>query len=200
MYWIQRRLLFVRFDAGILPDNRASIRYAPKYWRSILPTGVGFPDGVAVDPFCGAGGNAIQLAKTCKVIAMFIDETKITLVRHNAGVYGCAGNVEFRQNDFFTGPSGQQANVVVTSPPWGGPKYLLEDSYSASVLCEAYGGGEVIGRIAKSMAPKLVLHLPRTVDKSECVAIAKMLCFTRIKFEDNFINGRLNSTTVFFSL
>ncbi|VVC35092.1 S-adenosyl-L-methionine-dependent methyltransferase, partial [Cinara cedri] len=25
-----------------------------------------FPDGIAVDPFCGAGGNVIQLAKTCR--------------------------------------------------------------------------------------------------------------------------------------
>ncbi|VVC46490.1 RNA cap guanine-N2 methyltransferase,S-adenosyl-L-methionine-dependent methyltransferase, partial [Cinara cedri] len=126
-----------------------------------------FPNGVAVDPFCGAGGNVIQLAKTCgKVIAMDIDGTKIKLARHNARIYGC-DNIEFRQNDYFHGPIVRRVDVVVTSPPWGGPEYLSRDVYSPSIPCEAHGGGEAIVLIARAMAPKLALHLPRTVDKSE---------------------------------
>ncbi|VVC31203.1 Hypothetical protein CINCED_3A007585, partial [Cinara cedri] len=92
---------------------------------------------------------------------MDIDRTKIKLARHNAGVYGCAENVRFLyRTEWSTGKcSGHVAPVA--------PQYLRLDSYSPSVLCEAYGGGEAIVRIAKSMAPKLALHLPRTVDKSE---------------------------------
>lgn len=153
------------------------------------------------------------------VVAMDIDEKKIKLARNNAGIYGGIDNIDFRANDFFCRQSVPvKADVVVTSPPWGGPKYLSQEVYSLSVMCEDNGGGEAIIRISKSMAPRLALHLPRTVDKSEvciyiillvftisvtilfcfqCVAIAKKLYFNKIKFEDNFINDRLNSTTVY---
>ncbi|VVC35796.1 RNA cap guanine-N2 methyltransferase,S-adenosyl-L-methionine-dependent methyltransferase [Cinara cedri] len=158
----------MRFDAGTLLDHESFYSVCPEVLEKHIADRCRFPNGVTVDPFCGTGGNINQLAKTCrKVLAMDIDGTKLELARHIVGVYGCAKNIEFRKNDFFGGPSGQRANIVVTSPPWGGLEYLRQDSYSPLVLGEAYGGGEAIARIARSMAPKLTLHLPRTVDKSE---------------------------------
>ncbi|VVC46470.1 RNA cap guanine-N2 methyltransferase,S-adenosyl-L-methionine-dependent methyltransferase, partial [Cinara cedri] len=104
-YWVQRYLLYTRFDAGILLDHESFYSVCPEILaRHIAERYCRFPNGVAVDPFCGAGGNVIQLAKTCgKVIAMDIDGSKIKLARHNARIYGC-DNIEFRQNDYFHGP------------------------------------------------------------------------------------------------
>ena len=112
------------------------------------------------------------------VIALDIDKNKLKLARNNAVVYGCADNIEFRANDFFNGSTVLQGDAVVTSPPWGGPQYLGREVYSLSVMCEAYGGGEAIVRIAKTMAPRLALHLPRTVDKTEVSIFYTIYCFS----------------------
>lgn len=98
---------------------------------------------------------------------MDIDNVKLKLARNNAAIYGCGDSIEFRANNFFTWKEGRVADVMVTSPPWGGPQYLSREVYSLSAMCEADGGGEAIMRIGKSMAPKLVLHVPRTINKNE---------------------------------
>ncbi|VVC37393.1 Hypothetical protein CINCED_3A004234 [Cinara cedri] len=167
-YWIMRKLLFERFDSGILLDHESFYSVCPEVLAKHIANRCKFPNGVAVDPFCGAGGNVIQLAASCrKVIAMDIDPKKLKLARHNAGIYQCQNKIVFQEGDFFGGTTVQMANVVVTSPPWGGPEYLGREVYSFSSLCESNGGGEAIVRVAKTIAPKLALHLPRTVDKNE---------------------------------
>jgi trimethylguanosine synthase len=101
---------------------------------------------VIVDGFCGAGGNSIQFAFTCKrgafvvftpgwinffsaVIAIDIDPKKIALARNNAEIYGVADRIEFIVGDFFQLAPGLKADVVFFSPPWGGPSYLKEVVY-----------------------------------------------------------------------
>ena len=55
-----------------------------------------------VDAFCGAGGNAIQLARVCgKVIAIDLDPVKIRMARHNARIYGVEHKIEFVEGDAF---------------------------------------------------------------------------------------------------
>lgn len=62
-YWAQRYSLFALFDAGV--------RMAPDSWYSVTPQVLAehhaqrCRGGVAVDAFCGVGGNAIQLAFRC---------------------------------------------------------------------------------------------------------------------------------------
>ena len=100
------------------------------------------------------------------VIASDFDETKISMARQNSTIYGCRDKIEFKVQDYFS-IVGQHADIVFMSPPWGGPEYLAREVYSFSSMCEANGGGENIAKIARSIAPKLVLHLPRTIDKKE---------------------------------
>lgn len=100
------------------------------------------------------------------VIAADLDATKISLARKNSTIYRCRDKIEFKVQDYFT-TVGQRADIVFMSPPWGGPEYLAREVYALSSMCEANGGGENIVRIAKSIAPKLALHLPRTIDKKE---------------------------------
>ncbi|VVC35882.1 RNA cap guanine-N2 methyltransferase,S-adenosyl-L-methionine-dependent methyltransferase [Cinara cedri] len=140
-YWLMRKLLFQRFDCGILLDHESFYSVCPEVLGKHIANRCRFPDGVAVDPFCGAGGNVIQLAATCrKVIAMDIDPIKLKLARHNADIYGCQDRIAFRENDYFGGTAVQTGDVVVTSPPWGGPEYLGREVYSLSSMCEENGG------------------------------------------------------------
>ncbi|XP_061715498.1 trimethylguanosine synthase-like isoform X2 [Cydia pomonella] len=62
-YWKKRKYLFTRFDEGIKLDNES--------WYSVTPEPIARMIAerrqydYIMDPFCGAGGNTIQFAKTC---------------------------------------------------------------------------------------------------------------------------------------
>lgn len=149
---------------------------------------------IALDPFCGAGGNIIQLALMCKlgifflrcciikekkliyvnfnenysylVIAIDIDPEKIKFARHNAEIYGVADKIEFIVGDFFTMSSMLKADVVFMSPPWGGPDYLMNESFSILSMCKPQNsaGGFGIFNIVKNIAPNIAFHMPRTTN------------------------------------
>ncbi|XP_060866014.1 trimethylguanosine synthase-like [Metopolophium dirhodum] len=93
---------------------------------------------VAVDPFCGAGGNIIQLARMFdKVIAVDIDVDKIVMAKQNAAIYGVLEKIDFVVGDFFKLENQIKGDVIVTSPPWGGPEYNKMDVIE-NVFMERY--------------------------------------------------------------
>lgn len=63
-YWDNRHKLFSRFDDGCQLDEES--------WYSVTPewlakeTAQRLRCDTIVDPFCGAGGNVIQFAMTCR--------------------------------------------------------------------------------------------------------------------------------------
>ncbi|KAA6396390.1 MAG: putative trimethylguanosine synthase [Streblomastix strix] len=126
-YLKQRYLLFSLFDRGINLDRES--------WFSVMPELISIHQSerlrcdVVLDSFCGAGGNAIQLAYTCHyVIAVDIDPLKIELAKSNARVYGVYDRIEFIVGDFIQlSKSGafkdRSIDVVYLAPPWGGPGY-----------------------------------------------------------------------------
>lgn len=99
---------------------------------------------------------------------MDIDANKVRMAKINAKIYGVSHKIEFHVGDFFqlTG-SEFQADVVVTSPPWGGPGYSAARVYSLGSMCRAQGGGARIMEIAKNIAPNVALHLPKTTNVRE---------------------------------
>jgi len=101
------------------------------------------------------------------VIAMDIDPEKIKLAKHNAGLYGVADKITFVVGDFFAAGRTLRADVLVTSPPWGGPGYSRKRIFPLADLCSSNGGGNGIMRIAKSIAPRVILHLPKNTSKHE---------------------------------
>jgi SAM-dependent methyltransferase len=48
-----------------------------------------------LDIACGIGGDTIELAKRCRVVAVDSDPVRIIMAQHNASVYGVSGNVRF---------------------------------------------------------------------------------------------------------
>ena len=57
---------------------------------------------IAIDPFGGVGGNAVQLATTCKqVLVSDINMDRLLLARHNAKVYGVEMKMDFVCGDFL---------------------------------------------------------------------------------------------------
>lgn len=126
-YWAQRKRLFSRFDEGIRMDQES--------WYSVTPEAIAqqiaarSSCNLIVDGFCGAGGNAIQFARTCqKVIAIDKDPNKIRLAKHNSKVYGVSDRIQFICTDFIDWIQAQKPgsiDVIFLSPPWGGMDYLI---------------------------------------------------------------------------
>ncbi|CAD5111419.1 DgyrCDS728 [Dimorphilus gyrociliatus] len=127
-YWYQRYLLFSKFDDGIMLDHEG--------WFSVTPEIIAkhvaerCKCDVIVDAFCGAGGNTIQFALTCKrVIAIDIDPVKLKCAKNNAKIYGVEDKIEFIQGDFLKVYPTLKCDVAFLSPPWGGPEYSNTDVF-----------------------------------------------------------------------
>ncbi|KAE9544668.1 hypothetical protein AGLY_000210 [Aphis glycines] len=168
-YWAMRYMLFTKFNSGIQLDEESFYSVCPEVLSEHIAKRC--ENNIVCDPFCGAGGNIIQLAMICKkVIAVDIDPNKIRMARHNAEIYGVADKIEFIVGDIFKIYPTLKADVVFMSPPWGGPGYTQTKSYTIETMCSNHVG--------------------------ECVMLAKD--FAKVEIQQNIINGKLNHLSAFF--
>ncbi|XP_025191980.1 trimethylguanosine synthase-like [Melanaphis sacchari] len=195
-YWTMRHMLFSKFEHGILLDDESFYSVCPEILSYHIAKRC--RNDIALDPFCGAGGNIIQLAFTSKlVIAIDIDPYKIKLAQNNAKIYGVADKIEFIVGNFFEIFSMLRADVICMSPPWGGPKYLFDNSFSIASMCKNYKfGGFTIFDIVKNIAPNIAFHMPKTTNIFECLWLARF--FGKVEVQQNIINEKLNSITAFY--
>ncbi|KAE9545642.1 hypothetical protein AGLY_001185 [Aphis glycines] len=115
-YWAMRYMLFSKFNSGIQLDEESFYSVCPEVLSDHIAKRC--ENNIVCDPFCGAGGNIIQLAMICKkVIAVDIDPNKIRMARHNAEIYGVADKIEFIVGDIFLIYPKLKADVVFMSPP-----------------------------------------------------------------------------------
>jgi len=140
-----------------------------------------------VDPFCGAGSNVIQFAKTCElgkfynviffthttnsfnlfcisVIAIDIDPKKIEIARHNAELYGVADRIQFIIGDFFALAPTLKGDVVFLSPPWGGPDFTDLEEYKMSYIMPEKGGIKEMMSLTRQITSNIALHLPKNTN------------------------------------
>ncbi|KAH7331056.1 hypothetical protein KP509_20G013500 [Ceratopteris richardii] len=197
-YWVRRASLFSRFDYGVKCDEQGLFLVTPEEIAKHQAKICG-PDQIVIDAFAGVGGNAIQFALRCKyVVAVDIKPTRIKCARNNAKVYGVAHKIDFIVGDFFKLTSGLRADIIFLSPPWGGPSYKAAKVFNIETMLEPENGFSLF-RVALSVAPNVVLYLPRTVDPEQLVQLAWLssppLAY---KVERNYINGYLKALTVYY--
>ncbi|KAL4084628.1 hypothetical protein QTP88_027559 [Uroleucon formosanum] len=191
-YWKKRFTLFSMFDKGYWMKVQSFYSVCPEVLASYMAKKCGNIK-VAVDPFCGAGGNVIRLAKIFdKVIAMDIDPEKILLVKHNSIIYEVFDKIEFIVGDFFTMPNQLKGDVIVTSPLWGGPDYN-ETPVIGPLQLSLYK----LLAVGKIVAPKVLLHLPKNIDKFECLKMCNGIGAEVRKVENMFMDRYLNSTLLY---
>ncbi|XP_050538657.1 trimethylguanosine synthase-like [Daktulosphaira vitifoliae] len=200
--WDKRYLLFSKFDEGIMMDNESFYSVCPE----ILSTHIALRCPglhVAMDPFCGAGGNVIQLAKRYKqVIAVDNDANKLEFAKRNAEIYGVREKITFILGDFFEIAESlkkYKPQVIVTSPPWGGPSYKKHEVYSLEKhMCSNYeGGGKKLFDLLRSIAPNVALHIPKTTGRNELIQFGKLFDLN-MEIQHNYIDDRHDSITAFF--
>ncbi|KDO19181.1 hypothetical protein SPRG_14793 [Saprolegnia parasitica CBS 223.65] len=193
-YWAQRYALFTKFDEGIRLDHEG--------WFSVTPEVISehhamrLACDVVVDAFTGCGGNAIQLAKTCRhVIAIDMDPAKIAIARHNAGIYGVADRIEWLIGDAFALLPTLRADAVFLSPPWGGPEYLHAKHFALDTMRMGDRNGIDLFHLAETVSPNIAYFLPRNTCKKQ----ARLLSPDAVcEFEHNFLNKKLKTVTLYF--
>lgn len=215
-YWRHRHSLLSLYSAGCLLDEQS--------WFSITPESVAFriarrcaSDGVVVDLFAGAGGNAIQFAMTCsRVIAVEVDEVKLRLARWNARVYGVEDRITFvhgdsmellqRLDEWRSQPAGDSdqevwkgitpsdldsVQAVFLSPPWGGVDYALpNDIYSLNAV-QPIHGSTLFARVhAAFHTNNIAYYLPRNTSLPELSGLTTALTPPQpnVKVEYNYVN------------
>jgi hypothetical protein len=195
-YFVQRYMLFSRYDDGVLLDAEG--------WYSVTPEVVAGHIAercrcdLVVDAFTGVGGNAIQFAFTCEhVVAVDLDAARLRLARHNAAVYGVADRIEWLNTDFFQlSADACHADVVFLSPPWGGPEYLRAPRFDVRTMMGGLDGVAIL-RHALRIAPNVCYFLPRNADEAQVVLLAReMGC--KLEMERCRLNGHEKALVAYF--
>ncbi|MED6145946.1 hypothetical protein PIB30_029800 [Stylosanthes scabra] len=197
-YWYQRYFLFSRFDEGVKMDEEG--------WFSVTPEPIAryqaerCASGTIIDCFVGVGGNAIQFVKSCNhVIAIDIDPLKIDYARHNAAIYGVDDQIDFIIGDFFVLAPKLKADTVFLSPPWGGPDYLKVATYDMKTMLKPHDGFTLFN-LAKEIASKVVMFLPRNVDFNQLAELSLSASPPwSLEVEKVHLNGKLKAITAYFS-
>ncbi|KAG9451038.1 hypothetical protein H6P81_011003 [Aristolochia fimbriata] len=196
-YWCQRYLLFSRFDEGIKMDVEGWFSVTPEAIARHHATRCG--GGITIDCFAGVGGNAIHFARKNHVLAIDIDPQKIEYARHNATVYGVVDSIDFVCGDIFQLFPKLKGNTVFLSPPWGGPDYAKVQTYDIKTMLKPHDG-YFLFKIAKGIASRIVMFLPRSVDVNQLAEIAWLEHpHWALEVEKNFLNGKLKAITAYFT-
>lgn len=169
-YYRQRYRLFTKYDEGILMDDEA--------WYSVTPEDIA--QNIAqritsklsflqrqlriVDLFSCVGGDSIQQACAGhSVVSVDIDPVKLEMLQHNAEIYGVSQQiVPVNENvfEFVKTMKTGDFDVVIMSPPWGGPK----NDRGKKTLDSLFPGLQelFVGCVRKMK--NVVLYVPKDMD------------------------------------
>ena len=95
--------------------------------------------------------------------------TRTRQARHNAEVYGVAESIEFTTGDFFEVGVQLRGDMVLFSPPWGGPEYNARASFDLQTMEPPL---RLLHRTGQSIAPKAAYLLPRNSELSPLIEVA----------------------------
>ncbi|PWA62081.1 RNA cap guanine-N2 methyltransferase [Artemisia annua] len=197
-YWRQRYLLFSKYDDGIKMDEEGWFSATPECIAKHHAYRCG--NGIVVDCFTGVGGNAIRFAqKSTHIIAIDIDPKKIEYAQHNAAVYGVKDHIEFITGDCFVLAQKLKADTVFLSPPWGGPEYTKARYFDINTMLKPHDG-QFLFNVAKEIAPRIVMFLPRNVDIDQLAELSLSANPPwALEVEKNILNGHLKAITAYFT-
>jgi hypothetical protein len=124
------------------------------------------PKKMVIDPFCGAGSDAIAAAWAgANVIAGDQASARVALARQNALHFGVQKHIEFQCIDAITlltdGLKSHPGATLFLDPPWGGVNWD-RDGMNFEVLFGPWS--ELVPLVA--LAGRVILKLPRTFDLS----------------------------------
>ena len=207
-YWAQRYRYFSRFDAGCCLDGDS--------WFSVTPEVVAMHQArrlgahVALDAFGGCGGNSIALARCgafCLCVELSRERCKLALA--NAAVYGVRPLVDCVQADWTSlgpamaaaqrrrEPRAPLADALFLSPPWGGPAYAQQASFSLHAPLVGGASAQQLLATALQIARRAALFLPRNTDAAEARQAAAASGAACAELEDGVLSGKVKAVTLY---
>lgn len=204
-YWSQRYSLFSKFDS-IQTDKEGLFSATPECIAQYVASRVGSEQKVVWDAFAGVGGNCCHFGSFERVIATDLSAARLQMCRHNCEVvYGVAG-IEFAVGDFMELCQTQCADVVILSPPWGGPQYLDVLDPSAllldNIISVPCSGVELLRQGIQAVKPGgvIVYMLPKNVNNESVVNAGETLSLGAMEVEDVYVDGVCKMTLAFYRL
>ncbi|KAG8470443.1 hypothetical protein KFE25_008864 [Diacronema lutheri] len=198
-YWAQRRSLFSKYALGVKLDAEGWFSVTPE--RLARHIAARCQCDLVLDPFAGAGGNAIQFAFTCeRVLAIDLDLPRLLLAQHNARIYGVADRIEFVHGDFTALAPRLRADVVFLSPPWGGPGYQAASEFDVRTMMGGLNGFALL-ELALGISPHVAYYLPRNTARQQLAAMAlaqRGEYSGALEVESCVLNGRLKALVAYF--
>lgn len=196
-YFNQRYSLFTKFDEGVELDNES--------WYSVTHEIIAEhiakicrKCSVVMDGFSGVGGNVIQFAKYCKVLAVDIDSNKLKMLKKNTEIYGVQMQVEMVNADFLeVYKSFGKVDVLFASPPWGGPEYLLENEFDTEKMTPDLG--EILAAAAE-ISENVIVYLPKTLNPLSIYSILQKTQskFKKVEFQILYIGKNVKGVACLF--
>lgn len=194
-YFVQRFMLFSRYDEGVQLDEEGWFSVTPEVLARHMAQRCRCD--LIVDAFTGVGGNAIQFAyESERVIAIDLDEPRLRLAQHNARVYEVADRIEWLHGDFLALAPSLRADVVFLSPPWGGPNYADATTFDIVTMMGGLDGAAVL-RAALDVAPNVAYFLPKNADERQIAALAAE-AGVAVEIEACRLNGHLKGLVAYF--
>lgn len=187
-FWDRRFFLFSKFDQGIKTDLEGVHTITPE--KTAREIAANITTSTVVDAFCGVGGSAIAFARVCtKVYACDIDSIRLSMAKHNAGVYGYR-NIEFVHGDFRENVPDFRKETIFLDPPWGGSSYREKNPFT---LKDFSPPGQELLDFAFRNFSSVILRVPFNFDLNELQQFNRTY-----KLQDHWLEGRLISRTVYF--
>jgi trimethylguanosine synthase len=150
------------------------------------------PGDLIADAFCGAGGSAIGFARAGKrVVAIDNNSQRLVMARHNAKLFGVEDDIEFIHGDCRDVLPALRTDTVFLDPPWGGTDYYKAEKFH---LSDFEPDWRALLELSFSLAPSVVLRLPRNFAMDELDGLGRTY-----ETERNTFNGRFIHYCVYFS-
>lgn len=139
-----------------------------------------------VDLFCGAGGMAIALARSGKLVtAIELNKNRLEMARYNASIFNVEDKILFINGDSSSVIKNlEKCDAVFLDPPWGGVDYVKHGKMLFSDFSpDLY---ETI-TLSFDIADSVVCKVPRIFDFSEFDNRKFEYCKTNVEFKGKLL-------------
>jgi trimethylguanosine synthase len=121
IYWDMRYKLFSKFDEAMV-DATGLYTMLPEAYALDMASRVS--GSRSLDVCSGIGAMAVAMARNGQqVTAIEIDADRVAMAQHNAGIYGVAERIDFRNADITSTATLQSLpediDTLSLDPPWG---------------------------------------------------------------------------------